>query len=589
MKVDPFDSLVDLKQRNKSAQPNNENPRVPHQTLTSLLNQTAMPASSILPNPTHPILPNPTFNHPILPSHASTPNSLSNQNPLLKNSQIPIMLQNSTQPLHLNSQQSAAKSNTDTYTAWAQLDVLDSVNNAPDIFDVAFLEPKQDNVLGLLADPVPPNTNESQTLPSVQLLPRNQTESMTHAKYDKQSQFEPPAILSPANSLESKLKAQKAVKFDSSPSINVIDDRKTIQIQEIIAMGFDEESATRAYEIYDGNVQAAIDHLLEKAENRGNKDKLFQSAAAFGMGVLKNAKSVFEYSKKLVSEKANSKMTTFENTRTQEQESYRAQNSSEKPAASNFIKPVKEDSFGSDSKQNERADVSFDAKLADVGQKQKPVAAPILADLIDMGGELAPVKQLENVPSFDTIFSINMAATKKNGEANSTGVNSNLKQNTGIQPTGLFSSPEANRFKDLGNDSFKRGQFSEAVEFYTKGISNSTNDAAMLINLHNNRSSAYLKTGEYRSCVDDCNRVFELDADNTKALLRRASALELLEDYQSALEDFRRLLAIEPSAAASSGLTRCNQALNKSKANKVYVVFNIAKFLAFVKNKYPKK
>jgi tetratricopeptide (TPR) repeat protein len=120
-------------------------------------------------------------------------------------------------------------------------------------------------------------------------------------------------------------------------------------------------------------------------------------------------------------------------------------------------------------------------------------------------------------------------------------------------------------FKAKGNDSFKRGQFHEAVEFYTDAINILPARHELLITLYNNRASGYLKTGEYKPCRDDCNYVLEMDWNNAKALLKRANAYEALEEWNDALTDYKLLMGSNPSPAVSLGLSRCNQAIEPAQ------------------------
>ncbi len=59
-------------------------------------------------------------------------------------------------------------------------------------------------------------------------------------------------------------------------------------------------------------------------------------------------------------------------------------------------------------------------------------------------------------------------------------------------------------------------------------------------------SQCYLKLGENAKAAEDCTACLTLTPDNTKALYRRASALEALGENTAALRDYRDLLRSNP-------------------------------------------
>ncbi|KAJ3361016.1 hypothetical protein GGF32_007823 [Allomyces javanicus] len=139
--------------------------------------------------------------------------------------------------------------------------------------------------------------------------------------------------------------------------------------------------------------------------------------------------------------------------------------------------------------------------------------------------------------------------------------------------------------KAQGNDAYRLGQYHEAVTYYSDAILALPANHLALVALHNNRAAAELKTGEYKEAIADtlaAVAVVEyyggLDrpsetitdgtntvgwADVTKALLRQASALENVEKYAEAKEQFAAVLARESgNKVASDGMARCQRALS---------------------------
>ncbi|KAM3224853.1 hypothetical protein ACQJBY_057925 [Aegilops geniculata] len=96
--------------------------------------------------------------------------------------------------------------------------------------------------------------------------------------------------------------------------------------------------------------------------------------------------------------------------------------------------------------------------------------------------------------------------------------------------------------KEKGNNSFKRKQWSKAIEFYSGAIKLNDTNATYYCN----RAAAYLELGRFKQAEADCDQALLLDKKNVKAYLRRGTAKESVLNYQAALQDFRHALALEP-------------------------------------------
>lgn len=77
---------------------------------------------------------------------------------------------------------------------------------------------------------------------------------------------------------------------------------------------------------------------------------------------------------------------------------------------------------------------------------------------------------------------------------------------------------KAEEFKTQGNDHFKKKEYPQAVELYTKAISYGPKEASYL----GNRAACYLAMEKYQLCINDCNKALDLDENFTKALRRKA-------------------------------------------------------------------
>eukprot|EP00063_Salmo_salar_P066376 XP_014041211.1 PREDICTED: sperm-associated antigen 1-like [Salmo salar] len=99
----------------------------------------------------------------------------------------------------------------------------------------------------------------------------------------------------------------------------------------------------------------------------------------------------------------------------------------------------------------------------------------------------------------------------------------------------------ASREKDKGNEAFKANDYEEAVLYYTRSLSVLPTVAG-----YNNRAQSEIKLQHWHNALNDCQKVLEMEPDNMKALLRRATVLEQQGNYQNAAEDLRNVLQTEP-------------------------------------------
>ena len=60
----------------------------------------------------------------------------------------------------------------------------------------------------------------------------------------------------------------------------------------------------------------------------------------------------------------------------------------------------------------------------------------------------------------------------------------------------LFFAATADVYRNEGNVAFKKGDFTNAIHFYTKGIKMNCNEKELTAKLYNNRAIAHFKLGE---------------------------------------------------------------------------------------------
>ncbi|KAK6511946.1 hypothetical protein TWF481_000847 [Arthrobotrys musiformis] len=114
---------------------------------------------------------------------------------------------------------------------------------------------------------------------------------------------------------------------------------------------------------------------------------------------------------------------------------------------------------------------------------------------------------------------------------------------TGVAPrdnqAGEVGTVDPEACKDLGNDFFKKKNYTSAISEYTRAISADPLNATYF----NNRAAAFMSNGDYRMALEDCKEANRLQPGVDKTLLRMSriltsmgrpkEALELLDTYSS--------------------------------------------------------
>ncbi|NWR26611.1 TTC1 protein, partial [Tachuris rubrigastra] len=107
---------------------------------------------------------------------------------------------------------------------------------------------------------------------------------------------------------------------------------------------------------------------------------------------------------------------------------------------------------------------------------------------------------------------------------------------------------ESTMLKEKGNEQFKKGDYGEAEDSYTKALQVCPacfqKDRAVLFS---NRAAAKMKQDKTEAALSDCTKAVELDPHYIRALLRRAELYEKTEKLDEALEDYKAILEKDPS------------------------------------------
>ncbi|XP_011306994.1 protein unc-45 homolog B [Fopius arisanus] len=104
--------------------------------------------------------------------------------------------------------------------------------------------------------------------------------------------------------------------------------------------------------------------------------------------------------------------------------------------------------------------------------------------------------------------------------------------------------------KEKGNEEFQKGNFDEALEYYSTALKLSPEDTPEKSVFYKNRAAVHLKQKSYDKVIKDCDESLKITPNDPKALFRRCQALEALERYEEAYRDARYVINADPSNKA---------------------------------------
>jgi len=129
------------------------------------------------------------------------------------------------------------------------------------------------------------------------------------------------------------------------------------------------------------------------------------------------------------------------------------------------------------------------------------------------------------------------------------------------------------KWKQRGSEFFQQGKNKLAIVKYNSIVEYLQNETSLdgekkhrrdniLTAAHNNLAMVYLKTNDTVEAIKECEKVFEVDAKNVKALYRWAQAYQNQNDFDEAIKGYDRVLELEPgNKAAQTNIVQCRSRL----------------------------
>lgn len=132
---------------------------------------------------------------------------------------------------------------------------------------------------------------------------------------------------------------------------------------------------------------------------------------------------------------------------------------------------------------------------------------------------------------------------------------------------------KALKLKEEGNAFYKKREFDDAVKKYEEAIESDPTDPTYI----NNRAAVRFEQGEFDKCIEDCEKSIEVGRENrsdyriiAKAMARKASAYEKMDNLTGAIEWYQRSLTEHREASTLNKLNSCEKKL-KDKETQEYL------------------
>lgn len=120
---------------------------------------------------------------------------------------------------------------------------------------------------------------------------------------------------------------------------------------------------------------------------------------------------------------------------------------------------------------------------------------------------------------------------------------------------------KAEEEKEIGNEYFKKGEYSTAIKHYTAAIDRNPDDPK----LYSNRAACYTKLAAFDLGLKDCETCCKLDDKFIKGWIRKGKILQGMQQSNKALTAYQKALEIDATnAEALEGYRACSMAVHSN-------------------------
>ncbi|XP_065207806.1 stress-induced-phosphoprotein 1 [Planococcus citri] len=120
---------------------------------------------------------------------------------------------------------------------------------------------------------------------------------------------------------------------------------------------------------------------------------------------------------------------------------------------------------------------------------------------------------------------------------------------------------KAEEAKEKGNDYFNKGDYAEAVKFYTEAIKRNPDEPKY----YSNRAACYTKLAAFDLGLKDCDKCVELDPKFLKGWIRKGKILQGMQQPSKAASAYQKALELDSSnAEALEGYRSCSISANSN-------------------------
>lgn len=125
-----------------------------------------------------------------------------------------------------------------------------------------------------------------------------------------------------------------------------------------------------------------------------------------------------------------------------------------------------------------------------------------------------------------------------------------------------YINPElAEKEKELGNDLFRKGDFSTALKHYSEAIKRNPDDPK----LYSNRAACYTKLAAFDLGLKDCEMCVKLDEKFIKGWVRMGKIQQGMQQQSKALTTYQKALELDPqNAEALEGYRACTMSVHSN-------------------------